>query len=148
MRKTNVGLWIDHQKAVVVAVAGKSAEFSLTFSHAEKQLRRMGDSPLKGSYEAQKVPDDDVRERIQKAQLNAYYDGLIAAIGQADAILIFGPGEAKGELKKRLQKNKLGKKIVGVESADKMTNAQIAARVRKHFDPVKEPDKNAKRKRP
>ncbi len=133
MRKTNVGLWIDHQKAVIVAVDGQAAEFSLTFSRAEKQLRRAGDSPMKGAFEAQKVPRDIVRERIKQAHLSAYYDGIIAAIRDADAILILGPGEAKGELKKRLQKNKLGKKIVGVEAADKMTNGQIAARVRKQF---------------
>ncbi len=133
MRKTNVGVWIDHKKAVVVAVTGSREEFSLTLSRAEKQLRRTGDSPLKGKHEAQQVPTDMRRERVMQAHLNAYYDGVVAAVKDADAILVLGPGEAKGELKKRLQKAKLGKKIAGVEAADKMSTGQIAARVHKQF---------------
>ena len=44
-----------------------------------------------------------------------------------------GPGEAKVELKARLKKNKLDGHIVAVESVDKMTDRQVAARVRKFF---------------
>jgi hypothetical protein len=47
--------------------------------------------------------------------------------------LIFGPGEAKGELKKRLESKGLGGRIVGVETTDKMTERQIAAKVRAYF---------------
>jgi hypothetical protein len=79
------------------------------------------------------VPADDSRQRALTGHLNQYYDAVIAGIRGAEAILIFGPGEAKGELKKRLEKDKLGGKIVGVETADKMTDHQIAAKVREHF---------------
>jgi len=37
-----------------------------------------------------------------------YYDEVIACIGDAETILIFGPGEAKGELKKRMERDKIG----------------------------------------
>jgi hypothetical protein len=47
--------------------------------------------------------------------------------------LLFGPGEAKGELKKRLVKMKLGERVAAVETADKMTDGQIAAKVRDYF---------------
>jgi len=58
---------------------------------------------------------------------------VIACIRDAEAILIFGPGEAKGELKRRLDKNRLGGRIAGVETVDKMTDRQIAAKARQHF---------------
>jgi hypothetical protein len=67
------------------------------------------------------------------AHLNIYFDAVIACIRDAESILIFGPGEAKGELKKRLKKNNLGGRIVGVETVDKMTDRQIAVKVRQHF---------------
>jgi hypothetical protein len=51
----------------------------------------------------------------------------------AESILIFGPGEAKGELRKRLERNNLGGRIVAIETVDKMTDRQIAAKVRQHF---------------
>jgi hypothetical protein len=131
--KTTVGLWIDHRKAIVVAVTDKGEETGLVISKAEKQLRRSGDSPLKGSYESSQVPASDRRQRALTGHLNIYYDAVIASIGDAESILIFGPGDAKGELEKRLKRSKLGGRIIDIETVDKMTDRQIAAKVRKYF---------------
>jgi len=99
----------------------------------ERQLRRSGDSPLVGAYDKAQAPARNSRQRTLTAHLNIYYDAVIASIREAEAILIFGPGEAKGELKKRLKKANLGGRIVGMETVDKMTDHQIAAKVRQHF---------------
>lgn len=131
--KAKVGLWIDHQKAVVVVIAVGGEEMKLIISKAQKQLRRSGDSPLKGPYDPHHVPAEDSRQRAFTGHLNIFYDAVIAAIRDAEAIWIFGPGEAKNELKKRLKKNNLGGRIVGLETVDKMTDSQIAAKVRKYF---------------
>jgi hypothetical protein len=128
-----VGLWIDHRKAIIMAVTDKEEEMGLIISKVERQLRRSGDSPLKGPYEAQQVPADDSRQRMFTGHLNIYYDAVIASIRDAEAILIFGPGQAKEELRARLERDNLGGRVVGVETVDKMTNRQIAARVRQHF---------------
>jgi len=127
------GLWIDHRKAVIVVVTDKGDETKLIISKVEKQLRRSGDSPLKGPYEAQQVPLDDSRQREFTGHLNIYYDAVIACIREADSILIFGPGEAKGELEKRLANKGLGGRVDGIETVDKMTDRQIAAKVRQRF---------------
>ena len=131
--KTKVGLWIDHRKAIIVAVTDKGEETRLIVSKAEKQLQRSGDSPLNGRYESHKVPADDSRQRTFTGHLNIYYEAVIACLRDAESILIFGPGEAKGELKKRLEKSKLGGHIVGIETVDKMTDRQIATKVRQYF---------------
>jgi hypothetical protein len=131
--KTKVGLWIDHRKAIVVAVTDKGEEIRLTISGVEKQRRRSGDSPLRGPYEPHLVPADDSQQKAFTGHLKLYYDAVIACIGDAESILIFGPGEAKGELKKRLEKSNLGGRIAGVETVDKMTNREITAKVRQHF---------------
>jgi hypothetical protein len=66
--------------------------------------------------------------------LHDYYQSIIQYIKDADKFLIFGPGRAKGELEKEIKKSKsLAKKIVAVETIDKMTERQIAAKVRKFF---------------
>jgi hypothetical protein len=57
---------------------------------------------------------------------------VIAAIGDAEAILIFGPGEAKGELQSRLEEGGRAGRIAAVETADKMTDRQIAAKAREY----------------
>jgi len=131
--RTKVGLWIDHRKAIVVTVTDKGEETRLFISAVEKHLQRSGDSPLKGRYESQKVPADDSRQKTLTGQLNIYYAAVMACIGDAESILIFGPGEAKGELKKRLVRNNLGGRIAEVETVDRMTGPQIASKVRKHF---------------
>ena len=128
-----MGLWIDHKKAIIVAVTDKGEEIGLVISKAEKQLRRSGDSPLKGSYDPRQVPASDSRQKTLTGHLNIFYDAVIASIRDAESILIFGPGEAKGELKKRLKKNNLAGRIVGMETVDKMTDRQIAAKVRQFF---------------
>ena len=114
--KTTVGLWIDHRKAIVVAVTDKGEEIRLIISKVEKHLSRSGDSPLEGPHERQQVPADDSRQKTFTGHLNIFYDAVIGSIRDAESILIFGPGEAKGELKKRLERYKLGGRIVGVET--------------------------------
>ena len=130
---TKVGVWIDHRKAVVVVVTEEGEEIGLIISKVEEQLRRSGDSPLKGTFEAQRVPADDRRQRALTQYLNIYYDAVITCIREADSILIFGPGEAKNELEKRLEKSNLGGRIAAIETVDKMTDKEIAAKVRQRF---------------
>ena len=131
--KNKVGLWIDHRKALVITVTDQGVETHLTISRAEKQLRRTGSSPLKGSFDDFEAPADNTRKRAFMNHLNAYYDAVIASIGNADEILILGPGEAKNELRKRLQRNHLESRIADVKTLDKMTDRQISARVQKYF---------------
>ena len=127
------GLWIDHRKAVVVVVTEAGEEINQILSKAEKQLRRTGSTPLQGNFESQQVPADDSRQRTFTGQLNNYYDEVIAYIRDAESILIFGPGVAKDELKERIEGNDLGGRVSGIETVDKMTDPQIAAKVRQHF---------------
>jgi hypothetical protein len=62
---------------------------------------------------------------------------VIEALRGCENLILFGPGEAKGELNKRLAQVKLGPRVAAVETTDKMTDPQIAAKVRAHFaDPV------------
>lgn len=130
---TQVGLWIDHKQATIVALTEQGEAISEILSDAETQLRRSGDSPLQGSYEALQVPADDSRQRALTGELNTYYDEVIGQIRDADSILIVGPGAAKYELQKRLEEKRLGAKVVGVETVDLLTAPQLAAKIRQHF---------------
>ena len=46
---------------------------------------------------------------------------------------ICGPGEAKGELRSRIEQGPLSGRITAVEPADTMTDSQIAARIVRYF---------------
>lgn len=130
--KTSAGLWIDHREAVIVILSDSGQATTHIKSKAEKQLRRTGE-PAEGSFPAREVPADDSREREYQGELARYYDEVIGQLRAADEILIFGPGEAKGELKKRMEKNAFHARVLMLETNDKMTESQIVARVRQHF---------------
>ena len=131
--KRNVGLWIDHRKAVIAFLAGEEEEMKLVRSSVEKQIRRAAGSRSGGPFESQVVQSDGRQQRAFTKHLNTYYNEVILCIHDAESILIFGPGEAKGELKKHLERKGLGGLIVGVETVDEMTDGQIAAKARQHF---------------
>ncbi len=61
--KTKVGVWIDHRKAIIVAVTDKGEEVGLIVSAIESQPGRSPSSRSVGPYESQKVPADDSRQR-------------------------------------------------------------------------------------
>lgn len=122
--KPGVGLWIDHRKAVIVFVAGRDTETKVISANIENHHRQSGVSK----------PADDIRQRELTGQLNLFYDEVVSCIRDAESILILGPGEAKGELRKRLEKDNLSRRIVGIKTSDKMTDKQIVAVVRGHFN--------------
>jgi len=127
------GLWIDHRKAVIVVVSEEGDTTRLIESNVEKHVRYSGGAQTGASHESRPGTAEDTRDRHFDGQLGKYYDEVIESIRDAEAIVIFGPGEAKGELKARLEHGGLGARIVGVETVDKMTDRQIAAKVREYM---------------
>ena len=124
--KKEVGLWIDRKRAAIVTVKNGDMEMHQVVSDVEKHVRFSGG--------AQDISEEDIVERRFENHLRKYYDEVISNIHDAESILIFGPGEAKVELKKRIDgKSFIGKKI-HVETEDKMTDRQITAKVKKHFN--------------
>jgi hypothetical protein len=117
---THVGLWIDHRRAVIVSASKAGQEIVEILSHANR--------------ESSEGRADDVLDRKYMKQLNAFYDAVSSRVHEASSLFILGPGEAKGEFKKRLEHERPGARTVHVETADKLTHPEIAAKVREHFE--------------
>ena len=130
---TQVGLWIDHRKAVIVEVSDEGDTTKIIESNVEKHVRYSGGGHASDSRESQPGTAEDTQDRHFEGQLNKYYDEVVACIRDAEAILILGPGEAKGELRARLEHAGLGARVVGVETVDKMTERQVSAKVREYM---------------
>lgn len=118
--KANAGLWIDHREAFIVVLEGDEARTKHVVSSAAKQ-------------HAQEMPADDLRQKEFTEHLARYYDEVIAQLQDAGAIVIFGPGEAKGELKRRFETRRSETREITLETSDNMTEPQVAAKVRHHF---------------
>ncbi len=127
------GVWIDHKKAVVVLITDQGEETRRISSQADQTRTPARGSRSKKKYGPHDFVAEDRQERKFMEQLNQFYDQVVASLRGAEAILVFGPGEAKGEFKKRLRRQKARGRLAELEAADKMTDRQIAANVRRHF---------------
>ena len=131
--KREVGLWIDHHKTVMVTMMNEKEETREIRSNVEKYVRLTGGLHAKEPNLSTMSNAEDVGDRRYGNHLQGYFDGIISMLRSADAIWIFGPGEAKIELKSRLEHEELGGRITSVDTVDKMTDRQIVAKVRLHF---------------
>ena len=129
----NIGLWIDHKKAIIVVQSEEGEDIQKIESGVGRHVSYRGASHPKSPYSAQYQQGDDQLDNKFNEQLNKFYDKVIAHIRTAEAVLIFGPGEAKGEFEKRIAHEKVRVQIVGIETADKLTDRQIATKVRNYF---------------
>ena len=128
-----IGLWIDHKRAVILTMSEQGENIQKIESGMGRHIRYRGATHPRTPYSAQYQQGDDQLDNKFTEQLNKFYGKVIAHIRMADSVLIFGPGEAKSELEKRLGHEKVKVQVVGIETADKMTDRQIAAKVRRHF---------------
>lgn len=131
--KREVGLWIDHRRTVMVTIENETAVTREILSNMEKHVRFSNSASSKNPAPVHGSSAEDMRDRQFDDHLDSYYDGIISMIRDADSIWIFGPGEAKVELENRLKQAGLGGRIVGVETVDKLTDHQIAAKVRDRY---------------
>lgn len=129
---TKAGIWIDHRKAIVVLISDQGRKIKKIASGVEKPLRSSGHSRSRHKYTPNDFIAEDTLERKLMSQLRNFFDDVIAYVRNAEAMLIVGPGEAKGEFLKRLKSKKLFGAIE-LETVDKMTDHQLAAKVVQHF---------------
>ncbi len=121
----DVGVWIDHKKAVIVSIAAE---------HVSTRTLEADVRPHPHYSGSQEGGGEKKYEERHNLRLGQYYDQVISQMGHPDAILLFGPGEAKLQLKDRLACSQASsERIVAVESTDKLTEPQIIAKVKEHY---------------
>ena len=129
-----VGLWIDHRKAVIVTIENGTVVTREMESNMEKHTRFSSGSHSKAANTPQGPESEDSRDRQFEGHLDKYYEKIKSIIHDADSIWIIGPGEAKIELESYLKNYAICGSITGVEPADKLTNKQITSKVRSYFN--------------
>jgi stalled ribosome rescue protein Dom34 len=129
----NAGVWIDHHKAVVVLLTDEGQEMLQILSDRNVSARSPAGLRAKNSYTPNDFVSEGKRERKVMMHLYEYYDEVIACVRDAQAILILGPGEAKGEFRKRIASQKLRGHVAEMKTVAKLTDQQIADYVRQHF---------------
>jgi hypothetical protein len=123
--KHKVGIWVDHKKAVIVSASADGVTTKTLESDVEPHPRYAGQQDGGGEKKY---------EERHTQHLDRYYDEIVRQLTDADEVLIFGPGEAKLELKERLLRSKAhSERTVDIDTTDKLTDPQIVAKVKEHF---------------
>jgi stalled ribosome rescue protein Dom34 len=128
------GVWIDRKRAIVVLLDDDLTEeiYSLE-SGVESHTRASGGSTSGAANGPHDVVAEDKVQRRFTQHLNTYYRKVAASLCDVDSLFILGPGEAKMEFKKQIRNRELLSRIAAVETSDKLTERQLAAKVREFF---------------
>lgn len=129
----HIGVWIDRKQAVLVILNEQGEQIRRLASGVSKRIQTDRKARSKNPNGTQPLPAEDRKDRQFIEKLNQYYETVTASLRDAASVFIFGPGEAKLELERMLARQKAAPPILAVEPADKMTERQIAAKVRKRF---------------
>lgn len=131
--KNEVGLWVDHRKAVIVTLENQKETVQIILSNMEKRTRFSNGAHSDTQNDVNGSSAEDIRDRQYNLHLGKFYSELAFNIRGADSIMLFGPGEAKVEFAAYLKKEKLDSKIALIDTVDKMTDRQISAKVHDYF---------------
>ncbi len=113
-------VWLDHSEAHVMHISPDDVEKSVVHP-ANPHQKLHSKSRTVGSGRAAEDPH--------------YYHAIVEALKGAQEILVVGPAQAKLQLIKHIQSHDrdMSDKVVGVETVDHPTDAQLVAYARKYF---------------
>jgi stalled ribosome rescue protein Dom34 len=118
--QTRAAVWLDHHEARIFHVDLDGFD--------ERTLR----AP---THHVHRHPKGPAEGHTHPADERHFFDDLAKALGTADEILLMGPSTAKSQFLAYLRDHarNLAGKVVGVETDDHPTDAQIVAHVKSHF---------------
>lgn len=121
--RKQIGIWMDHAVAHVIVPANRNSFQNTLNSEFTQQVKE--DSIGKSEH---------VMHNKEQHQQAKFYKQISEVLGNYNEVLLFGPSTAKDELHNLLKANhQFAKTRIEVLQADKMTEPQQLAFVRKHF---------------
>jgi stalled ribosome rescue protein Dom34 len=120
-RKTQVGVWIDHHQAVIVAAPTGEFAISRSIGTTAPEHHRSSEHTMHNAEQHLKTK---------------HYHAVATHLTGFDHILLFGPGTAQEEMLKLLNADThFRQKKIAIDSAGHMTDNQLVAKVRDFFEP-------------
>ncbi|WP_298293053.1 translational machinery protein [Thiomonas sp.] len=112
-------VWVDHSQARVLFIDPEDIERSIILPKEHPHLHVMS-----GQIGSGRAAEDQ-----------HYYHAVARALSGVAEVLITGPGQAKLMLFKHLQQHDpaVAQHVLGIESADHPTDAQLVAHARHYF---------------
>lgn len=132
--KTIAGVWIDLKKAVVVTLDGDDSHKKIIKSNIDNRERFDGEKSSAGRYGGQNIDDEKNKENRLNLEIKRFLKTMVDELKGHHQLVLFGPANMKIDLEKEFrQHHDLSHMIIDVQPADKMTDNQIVAWVKKYY---------------
>lgn len=126
---TLYGLWIDHSHAFLMKANDNDV---MTCERIDSGVESRHHGGV--TQEHLTITNQNKDEERRHNQMHHFCKQLIEQLKDADEIAVFGPGNAKQNFKHALEKEPaLQKKLITIETTDKMTENQMKAYTRELF---------------
>ncbi len=136
--KRQIGIWLNSTKAVLVNLTDGEESVKTIDSEIESRNRFPGEGKSYSRLGSMQVNPSKRLTNRKKHQLHHYFDEIIDNIGDASNVFIFGPSKTKNLFEKELKKHHLfSHKPIETESSDRLTQKQLVAKVKDHFENIK-----------
>jgi len=138
-QNNHIGVWMDHQNARFVyrkADGNYSIETMESMHDLHPRIDGQGtDKTQWGGGQYRFSDNEKKKNHREENELHEYYKALEKVLENYDNIFLVGPTHAKDELLNLVLKNKaFDGKHVAVENSDRLTDHQLIALVKKHFE--------------
>ena len=133
MTELQIGVWLDGKEAVLVYLGDGEISREHVTSEIDSQPRYDGEGNQESRFGTQFLSGETKRDRARDQQEEAYLKKLEERLKPYSEVLLFGPAEMKRRLAKRIESGRASRISVAVKNSDKLTENQIAAFVREHF---------------
>lgn len=132
--RSNVGVWVDSRKAVVITISNGQIEKQILNSGAEAKPRFKGETSQKHKRGFSGFDYESTQANHYNEELKKFFRQVAQSLEGAQIIYLFGPAEAKFGLEKAINEDTLLKgRIAEVEACDHMTQNQMVERVKNFF---------------
>jgi len=130
----NVGIWLDNEKAYIITLVDGNEKVEKIESHVETRVRVEGETKSYSRLGGMLINPQKKKTKRKNNQLKDYFKSILRKTKDANGIYIFGPADAKTNLKKIVEQEKtLTKKLRRVDPSDKLTENQMVAKVKEVF---------------
>ena len=132
--KKQAGIWLDKEKAVVINLNDHGYNLKIIESEIETRERYDGEKKKFGRFGSQFLNEETKKKRRDEEQTNKYLKRIFNNVKNVNEIVLFGPASSKRKLTEMIKSDALmADKLKAVKTADKMTQNQMVAWVKKFY---------------
>lgn len=129
MSNQQVGVWLDHRKAITVVLGNSGIDLAIIESDSERPSKSSGGHRQKTLYAHQDIVAEDHRKRRFESQAPDFFEKILRRIKPTSELVLMGPGEAKKQFVNYLMRHGSPIRLKELKPTGEMTTGEVARHV-------------------